>query len=93
MKPLFDSVLVKTEKTTKSKGGILIQRAVENYLMGTVVALGEGQWMHDHWYQPLKEGDKVYLGHMGAPLIEEEDVQYHIVKLAQIIGIEEVNDE
>ncbi len=90
---LDDRVLVKPEKETVTKGGIVMPETSETETgRGDVVAVGPGKYevMYDELRRiPLmvKPGQRVQYNLYGARPIEIGDQKYVVVKESDILGI------
>ena len=91
IRPLHDRVIVKrTEEEEKTKGGIIIpDTAKEKGLEGKVVAVGAGRIAKSGNPVPMavKVGDKVLIGRYSGQEVTLDDVEYMILKEADVLGI------
>lgn len=64
LKPLLDRVIVQQhEAEEQTKGGIVIANSNERPLKGTVLEVGPGRWMGDHFVETtVKPGDVILFG-------------------------------
>jgi chaperonin GroES len=91
IKPLGDRVLVKPAKEKETtKGGIIIpDTAKEKPQEGEVVAVGTGKLDEAGKVIPfnVKKGDRVLLPKYGGAEIKIDDVEYHIIREEDILGV------
>jgi len=91
IKPLGDRVLVKPAKEKEvSKGGIIIpDTAKEKPQEGEVVAVGTGKLDDSGKLIPfnVKKGDRVLLPKYGGAEVKIDDVEYHIIREEDILGV------
>ena len=82
--PLYDRIVVKRDEPVgKTPGGIhLVQTAQEKPKKGTVVAVGDGQYLNDGSIRPLilKPGDRVLFGRYAGSEIEIDGEDYSIMR-------------
>lgn len=90
-RPLHDRVLIKAlESEEKTAGGIIIpDTAKEKPQEGEIVAVGSGARTEDGKIIPMdvKVGDKVLFGKWSGTEVKIDDVEYSIMKEADIMGI------
>jgi len=90
-RPLHDRVLIKVlEGEEKTAGGIIIpDTAKEKPQEGEIVAVGSGARTEDGKIIPMdvKVGDKVLFGKWSGTEVKIDDVEYSIMKEADIMGI------
>lgn len=91
IRPLADRVVVKPlEETEQMKGGLYIpDTAKEKPQQGEVVAVGPGRVGDDgKRIEPeLKAGDKILYGKYSGTEVTFEDVQYLILREADVLAV------
>lgn len=93
IKPLFDRVLVipqKQKQTTKSGLTFTLQEE-SNFLIGKVIALGDGETENGKIKMQVNIGDCVMFEDYSAIKIREENCTYYILKQNDILA--KVGDE
>lgn len=92
LEPLFNYVLVKKDEEKEvSNGGIYIpDNSKEKPSTGTVIAVGPGK-VHEYTgiISPttVKPNDRIFFLRLGGQKIEEDGVEYTILKEEEILGI------
>jgi chaperonin GroES len=91
VKPLHDRILVRRlDPKEKARGGIIIpDTAKEKGLEGKVMAVGAGRIAKTGKPVPMdvKVGDKVLIGKYSGQEVTIDDVEYMILKEADVLGI------
>jgi chaperonin GroES len=91
IKPLHDRILVKRlDPKKEAKGGIIIpDTAKEKGMEAKIVAVGTGRIAKTGKPIPLavKVGDKVLIGKYSGQEVTIDDVEYMILKEADVLGI------
>jgi chaperonin GroES len=91
IKPLHDRILVKRlDPKKEAKGGIIIpDTAKEKGMKAKVVAVGAGKIAKTGKPIPLavKVGEKVLIGKYSGQEVTIDDVEYMILKEADVLGI------
>ena len=90
-KPLFDRVVIKnSEKTSKTKSGIIIPESVgDEPVLGEVVAVGAGEGYEGDKVTKMavSVGEKVLYNKYGATNFKYDDENYVILRQSDILGI------
>lgn len=89
IKPLFDNVVLKKEKiSSTTTSGIVLSSKEEESKYGVVVAVGNGIKPDGSKIDmPLKVGNKVFFKSYSSDTFQEDNEEYLIVSLSNIIGI------
>jgi chaperonin GroES len=89
IKPLGDKVVIKkVEVEEKTKSGIVLPgSAKEQPQIAEVVAVGAGITGDEKKKDEIKAGDKVIFSKYSGTEIKLEDVEYTIIKLADILAV------
>ncbi|WIV11959.1 co-chaperone GroES [Proteiniborus sp. MB09-C3] len=89
IKPLGDRVVIKkVEVEEKTKSGIVLpSSAKEQPQIAEVVAVGAGITEDEKKKDEIKVGDKVIFSKYSGTEIKVDDVEYTIVKLADILAV------
>lgn len=91
IKPIQDRVIVKRlEEAAMTKGGLYIpETAKEKPNQGEVVAVGEGRELKDGGFRQLdvKVGDRILFSRYGVTELKIDDVDYLVVREADILGV------
>lgn len=91
VKPLADRVLVKPlEEAEQMRGGLYIpDTAKEKPQQGEIVAVGDGKVTDDgkRVEMELKVGDRVLYGKYSGTEVTFEDVQYLILREADVLAV------
>lgn len=89
IKPLGDRVVIKkVEVEEKTKSGIVLpSSAKEQPQIAEVVAIGAGITEDEKKKDEIKVGDKVIFSKYSGTEIKVDDVEYTIVKLADILAV------
>ena len=77
-------MLIKQKKEEKTKAGIILDgESVRTFPEGVIVALGDGELVRA---SNLKVDDKVHFNDMAGQPINDGDIEYIIIKLADILA-------
>ncbi len=89
IKPLGDRVVIKkVEVEEKTKSGIVLpSSAKEQPQIAEVVAVGAGITEDEKKKDEIKVGDRVIFSKYSGTEIKVDDVEYTIVKLADILAV------
>jgi co-chaperonin GroES (HSP10) len=96
MKAFGVSVLVKPVYKTKTDGGLEIPESEyknpANVHKGTVISVGDGNYLNNKLEMKLEEGDTVfYRGSVGIPYRFEED-EFKILQITDVLAKEVTNE-
>ncbi len=88
LKPLFDRVLLKTQKEEKQKTGILLPSSLEEKpMVAEVIAMGDGETVDGKVPMNVKIGDKVLFTKYAAQEFKFNNEEYLIIRQEDILAI------